>query len=174
MKIPERYIIVGAVALFITLVVGFGLVLAGGPAKFQNGDFEPGVHGRGFHHRFMGKMIKERILARMDGHMEELNLSETQRLKYEEVRSNIITRMSEGMEARREFFESLRTEINGENPDLHVMADQIKEKIRGMSGFIEENLDLFLEFHDTLDEDQKAKVLEHFREKMNRRGGCTS
>jgi hypothetical protein len=58
--------------------------------------------------------------------------------------------------------------MNKEDPDVKALSDSIKKRIKHFSGFMEENLDLFVEFYDILDQEQKEKIMATIREKMKR------
>ena len=62
--------------------------------------------------------------------------------------------------------DTLHLEMSKEDPDVRLMADMIKKKINDLSGFMLENLDLVVGFYESLTEEQKTKVLEDLRERM--------
>ena len=106
----------------------------------------------------------------MDSRVEELDLSETQMEEYEEIRLKVKAGLTEAMENRREFFRELKREINKDNPDMNALSDHIRQQLRKMPDFMSYNLDLFMEFYNVLDENQSARLLEKFRNRMDRFG----
>lgn len=168
MKTQKRYVIIGIIVLFITLIVGFGFVVANGPGRFCDRGFDHGFHARGFHHGFDGEHFPEHVLSHMDDGAGLLDLSDAQKEKYGEIRAKIKDRLTEGMEDRKRLMDELRTEINRENPDINLLTDLIKKRIKGISRLMDENLDLFVELYDILDEDQKGRLIERFREKIGK------
>jgi hypothetical protein len=58
--------------------------------------------------------------------------------------------------------------MNKENPDVRVLSESLKTRMERFSGFMEGNLDLFVEFYDILDQDQKEKIRTTVRERMKR------
>ena len=166
MKIQKKYLVVGAIVLSVLLFTGFGFVVAGGPGKLSDKEFGPRFHGKCFHKGFHGKAFSERFLGHLDRKMERLDLSETQETIYQEIRAKFEVRLTDRIEDGKQFIDELRTEIRGEDPDIHKLTDLIRKRIKGMSSFLEENLDLFVEFYDMLDEDQKNHLLGRFREKI--------
>ena len=168
MKTKKKYFIVGGIVLFAILLTGFGLVAAWGPCGGFDRDFHSRFHGRGFHPGFHSKDFSEFILWRLDKRVEELDLSEAQKGKYEEIKGKIETQLKEGMDDRKRLMEELQTEINKENPDLKVLAESIKKRIKRISVFMKGNLDLFVEFYENLDEEQKDRIMATIREKMER------
>ena len=159
MKTKKKYFIIGGIVLFAILLTGFGLVAAWGPC----GGFD-----RGFHPGFHNKDFSEFILWRLDKRVEELDLSETQKGKYEEIKGKIETQLNEGMDDRKRLMEELQVEINKENPDLKILTESIKKRIKRISAFMEGNLDLFVDFYKNLDEEQKDRIMATIREKMER------
>jgi len=106
----------------------------------------------------------------MDSRVEELDLSETQMEEYEEIRLKVKAGLTEAMENRREFFRELKREINKNNPDMNAMSDHLRQHLRKMPDFMSYNLHLFMEFYNVLDENQSARLLEKFRNRMDRFG----
>ena len=103
--------------------------------------------------------------------VENLNLSAAQKKKYGEIRETIKTHFTEGMEGRKAFKENLQREINRERPDMNVIAGILKTPLREIPQRMGNTLDLFVEFYAILDEDQKGRVIEKFREKMEKHHG---
>ena len=155
----KKYFIVGGIVLFIMLFAGFGLVAAGGPCRGFHRHFHPGFHNKDF---------SEFILWRLDKRVEALNLSETQKGKYEEIKGKIETRIKEHRNDRKRWKEELQTEMNKEDPDVKVLSESFKKRIKRFPGFMEGNLDLFVEFYENLDEEQKERIMATLRKKMNR------
>jgi Spy/CpxP family protein refolding chaperone len=141
--------------LVIVLLIGFGRVAAWGPC-------------RGFHPGFHHKDLSEFILWRLDKGVAELNLSEAQKGKYEEMKGKLETRLKEHREDRKKWMEELQTAMKKEDPDVRSLSESLKKRMNRFSGFMEGNLDLFVQFYDTLDPGQKEKVMARIREKMKR------
>ena len=155
----KRYFIVGSIVLLIVLFTGFGLVSARGPCR--------GFH-RGFHPGFHHKDVSEFILWRLDKGVEGLNLSEAQKAKYEEMKGKLETRFKEHRDDRKRWMEELQTAMKKEDPDVKALSESVKKRIERFSGFMEGNLDLFVEFYETLDQEQKEKIIATIRKKMKR------
>ena len=162
MKSIKKLYIIGIVALVLTVVAGLGFVVASGPGK----GWGKGFRGPHFH----GDLPKH-VLSRMDSRVETLNLTEPQKAKYGEIRAKVENRLREGLEDRKKLREEMRNELNKETPDMASVSGMLKKRITGISGFLQENLDLVVEFYDMLDEKQKTTVLEHFRDKMDWKKG---
>lgn len=164
----KKYFIISGIILFIMLITGFGLVAAWGPSNCFDRDFQPGFHGSGFHPGFHGKDFSEFILWRLEKKVKELNLSDSQKEKFEKIQASIEPHLAEGMDGLRRLIEEMLAEMNKEDPDVKVLAGKIKKKIEEISGFMDENLDLFVEFYNDLDNNLKAQVLEGIREKIGK------
>jgi protein CpxP len=151
----KKYFVVGSIVLLIVLFTGLGLVAARGPCR----GFHPGLHDRD---------VLEFILWRLDKRVEGLDLSEAQKEKYEEMKKKLETRFKEHRDDRKRFMEELQTAMNKEDPDVKVLSESIKKRIERFSGFMEGNLDLFVEFYETLNQEQKDRIMAAIREKMKR------
>lgn len=159
MKTKKRYYIIGGSVLLIMLFTGFGLVAALEPWR----GFPP---GKGFHHGFDRKDIAEFLMWRMDKKMKDLNLSEGQKEKYNQIRSNIEKHLTEGMDDRKMMMDTFHREMDKENPDVRLLAKMVKTKISEVSDLMRENLDLLVGFYESLNDNQKNKVLNAIRERM--------
>jgi hypothetical protein len=125
--------------------------------------------GEDSHPRFFGKDFSEFILARIDSRVEDLDLSEDQMEEYRGIRQRVKDKFVFAMEKRKEFSRELHDEINKDNPNMNALASRIKLHLGKMEDFMSGNLDLLMEFYDILDKDQKARVIEKMRDKMEDR-----
>jgi Spy/CpxP family protein refolding chaperone len=151
----KKYFIVGSIVLLVVLFTGVGLVAARGPC-------------RGFHPGFHHKNVSEFILWRLDKGVEGLNLSEAQKGKYEEIKGKLEARFKEHRDDRKRLIEELQTAMKKEDPDVKALSESVKKRIERFSGFMEGNLDLFVEFYENLDKEQKEKIIATIRKKMKR------
>jgi Spy/CpxP family protein refolding chaperone len=165
-KRKRTYFIIGGIVLLIMLLMGYGLFATCGPWGGSRCGFHPRFHGRGFHPGFNSKDFGEFILWRMDKKVVELDLTDAQKEKYEAIKGNIQRQLEEGRADRKRIIEKFHAEINKEDPDVKALAETLKKKIEGISGFMEENLDLFVEFYEALDDAQKDRVIDAIRERM--------
>ncbi|MBL7225155.1 MAG: hypothetical protein ISS59_03390 [Desulfobacteraceae bacterium] len=145
MEFRKKLFIVGAIVLSIGLFAG-----CGGPPMFCDRDFS------------------NHILTRVDKHVEDLDLSATQKEKYAEIRLQIKDNLTKGAQSRKAFFTELKNEINKDNPDINLLTGLVKQRFKGGPSHLAENLELFEEFYNILDENQKALLMEDIRTKMNR------
>ncbi len=169
MKSRKKYFIIGAAILLIALLAGVSFIAACGPPGFCDMGPHRMFCGEDSHPRFFGKDFSEFILARIDSRVEDLDLSATQMEEYGEIRQRVKGKFVFAMEKRREFFRELRDEVNEDNPDMNALTGRIKLHLGKMEDFMSNNLDLLMEFYNILDEDQKARVIEKMRDKMEDR-----
>ena len=155
----KNYFFVGGIVLFIMFFAGFGLLPGCGPCRSFHRGFHPGFHNKDF---------SEFILRRLDKRVEELNLSEAQKGKYEEIKGKLATRLKEHMDDKKRLLEEIKTEMKKEDPDVKALSESIKKQRKRFPGFMEGNLDLFIEFYETLDKEQRDKVMATIRKKMKR------
>jgi hypothetical protein len=165
MRTRNKVFIGSGIFLLFTLIVGYGLVI-GSPWGDPGGKFGPPFAGRGFHSGFHQKEVAEFIFWRMDKTAQKLNLTAGQKVKYEELKSNIASRMSTGFEERRQLRARFLEEMNKENPDVQGLAESVKTRINDFSGFLSKNLDLIADFYDSLNVDQKRLLNTEIRERM--------
>ncbi len=160
MRFKKRHMIVCSVAAFLVVVAGLCVVSASG---------DRGFCGRGPHPPFFKKAFPEQMLRCMDKKMAELNLSETQKEKYAQLRSRFKTDFEEMRSRRQKFINNIRTQIDRPDPDMQRLADMVKERLKEMPGRIGTHLDQLVEFYNILNKDQKARVLERMRQRV---AGC--
>jgi len=157
METRKKYFFVSV--LFIMLFAGFGLLAGCAPCR--------GFH-RGFHPGFHNKDFSEHVLRRLDKRVKALNLSEAQKEKYEEIKGKLVTRLKEHRDDRKRLMEEIQTEMKKGEPDVKALSESIKKQIKRFPDFMEGNLDLFIEFYQTLNKEQKDKIMSTMRKQMKR------
>ena len=158
MKKRNKYLIVGIVILSLVVIMGLGFTAACGP----HGRWHKGYH-RGFH----SDDVADFISWKMDKHVKELNLNDSQMQQYEEIKGQVKTNITAALERRRGFHDMVHNEMSKENPDLNALAVEVKKRLETMPEIIGENIDLFLKlYNDVLDPEQKAQLIEMFRSRM--------
>jgi hypothetical protein len=98
--------------------------------------------------------------------MKDLNLSGEQQNKYNQIRSNIEKHLTEGMDDRTVMMDTFHSEMSKDDPDVRLLVDMMKKKINEVSDLMGENLGLVVGFYESLDVDQKNKILKHIRDRM--------
>ena len=157
MKKRKKYFIIGAVIVSLGILASLGFTAACGPH---------GSWGKGFHSMFHSEDIADFISWKMDRHVKDLNLNETQSQEYEKIKDQVKASITEAIERRREFHRIMHEEINKENPDLNNVANLAKERLQKMPDIIGKNLDLFMDFYNqVLTDEQRVKVIEMIRDR---------
>ena len=110
----------------------------------------------------------EFFLERMDGKVKELNLNDSQKEKFAEIRVRIEKSMESGREEGRAFFEKLKTELNRDAPDMKAVAALIKTQMGRFQDRVGLGVDHFVEFYGILDAEQKEQVLAKAREHLGK------
>jgi hypothetical protein len=167
MRTRNKVFIGSGIFLFLTLIIGYGLV-AGSPWGDEEGKFPSRFPGRGIHSSFHQKEVAEFILWRMDKLALKLNLNAEQKTKYEGLKNSISSRLATGFEERQQMKARFLEELNKENPDVPGLVDAVKIRISDFSGFLSKNLDLVADFYESLDSAQKRLINTEIRERMAR------
>ncbi len=160
----EKIVSILSISLIVILISGFGFVMVSGACGFDL------FQKSSFHRRtmppFMQKEVGNFILWRMDKEFETLEMSEAQQNLYDKFHSRLQETIELGVKTRMEFKKQALLEFTKENPDLSVMAIEIKSHVEMMSSALSKNLSLFSDFYNSLDSDQKSKITEKIKEKM--------
>ena len=99
--------------------------------------------------------------------MKELNLTGGQQDKYNQIRSNIEKHLIEGMDDRKVMMDTFHGEMSKDDPEVRLLVDMMKKKIDEVSGIMGTNLDLVVGFYESLNVDQKNKILNEIRDRMD-------
>jgi hypothetical protein len=119
----------------------------------------PGTHGED---------IAEFILWKMDRHVKELNLTDTQKKEYAKSKEEIRAGITEAIERKKDFHRIVHEEMAKENPDIDALAGLMKARSQNIPDMVSKPIDLFVNFYNLLDENQKASVIEMLRARMGR------
>jgi hypothetical protein len=166
MKTRNKAMIGGGIISSILLMAGLGFSLSSGPWSDSCEGFHPRFQDRGF---FSGSHPKDKakfILWRMDKKAKELNLTPEQQAKYDVIKGNVKSHFSEDLTDRQQLKNQFQQEMSKEDPDVKNLVEGMKTKIKVMSGFVEKNLDLLVDFYDSLDRNQKHLINDEIRERM--------
>lgn len=141
-------------SILLVILVGAGLAIG---AAYQNSPFKKGP---------------AYFLEKMDAGAYELNLTPSQREKFEGLKSGMKESMVKGRTQGKEMFGRIKDELGKEEPDMNLVASLLKTQLTEIQTRIGEGIDRFAEFYAALDQNQKKIVLEKARERMDRPGGC--
>ncbi len=166
MKTRNKILIGSGVVFLVLVITGYGLVSAYRPWMGSCGGFYPRFHGRGIHSGAHHQDMADFILWKMDKKAKELNLTAAQKAKYEAIRGNFKGHLFEFHTEHQKMKDQFHQEINKENPDIKWLITSTKTKLNELSGFMNKNLDLLLDFYGSLDNRQKAMINNEIRERM--------
>ena len=173
MKIQRRFAVIGGTIVIIMVFLGLGIaeVFGAGGKSCCGPHF--GLLGGGFHRcqGFDGDMPGF-VLKRLDGKIEALNLTPAQKTKYDELRAHLKEHLLAVKGDRKKFKEIVRNELAKESPDVDALNAMMKKKIEGVSGALQNDLDLVASFYSTLDEGQKQQVMVGIRKRMAAMDAC--
>jgi Ribonuclease G/E len=113
--------------------------------------------------RFCRDDFPERVLQRIDKRVEKLDLTEKQKLKYNEIRDLISSDINKIRDERKKLMGEINGELNKKEPDMNKIAKILKEKHAMRESYIPKYVDRFVEFYHMLNQEQKALVLERMR-----------
>jgi hypothetical protein len=151
----KRALVLGLALVGAVVVAGMGL------AGCQKG---PLFCGGGFH----GKDFPKHVLERIDAEVEALNLSEVQMARYEEIRTKVQNELVETGNQRKASFEKVKTEMDRENPDLNVLSVLVKSHVDQFPTRTGMFIDDFMAFYEILDDNQKAVITTHLKDKFKK------
>jgi hypothetical protein len=156
-------IVAGMVALSLLIALGIG---CGPRSPFEGRDhaWSSWKGHRGFH----GKNFPEHVLKRVDQRVQKLNLTDAQKKQYAAIRLKLKSELIRGQENRKSLLMNVRKEMQKDLPDLHEVAGMFSEHVEMLPVALDKGMNLFLEFYEILDENQKAKVIAHFKDHLNR------
>jgi Spy/CpxP family protein refolding chaperone len=162
----KKKTLIGVLVASLVVAAGIGALTTFAPDGAWGKGFHPGCHRAGFHPH--GEDVADFILWKMDKHVRDLDLNETQKQEYEKVKDLIKVTVAEAMERRVEFHGILRDEMSKEKPDMNALASLAKERANLIPEMVSKHIDTFLDLYNTLDESQQAQLIEMFRSRMDR------
>ena len=112
--------------------------------------------------------MKAMVLAHVDDVAETLELTNAQNEKFQEIREQLENNIDLARERRQAFFDSVKGEINAGETDMTALIGMLKGKMSEIPDHVSANLDLFLDFYGILEENQKAQMVEMFRDRFEK------
>ena len=104
-----------------------------------------------------------KIFAHIDREVADLKLNDVQQKKYTELRDKVKADMEAGFKDRGDKEKQIRDELAKDKPDMAKIAGMAKKFHNDRPEFFEKHIDSFLEFYNSLDDAQKAQVVEKLR-----------
>jgi Spy/CpxP family protein refolding chaperone len=168
----QKKMIIGTAILTLAVVVGIGATTVCGPKGSWARGFGPGFHGVGCPPGPHGEDLADFILWKMDRHVKALNLNDAQKKEYEKSKEEIRAGIAGAIERKKDFQRIVHEEMDKENPDINALAGLMKERAQHIPDMVSKPVDLFVNFYNLLDENQKAKVVEMFQTRMGSAHGA--
>lgn len=160
----KKVFVIVSVSLFLLVASGFGFVMMTGACGPGDG-FGHRYHRRGIP-PFMHKEIGSFMLWRMDKGVDKLELNKKQQKEYDLFRSKLQRTMETGIDKKMNFKKQAMVEFEKDSPDLSKITEKFQTDFHQMSASISENLSLFTNFYNSLDDKQKNIISKKIKEKM--------
>lgn len=109
----------------------------------------------------------ERILKHIDSRVSKLDLNETQKAKYQEIRSKVAVELKSQFAVRQKVRDSLKTELTKPEPDMRGASVQLEKLMKDRGDGFARLPGYFADFYETLNPEQKAKVLKKMRDRLD-------
>ena len=120
------------------------------------------------HRNHFSRHKPEHMLKRIDRRVKSLDLTETQKTQYNEIRKRMVNDLNEDINKFKDLPDQIGMTISEENPDMEEMAELLKMRMSETPALRGKYIDYFVEFYTILDEEQKQQVLEHISRRMRR------
>jgi Spy/CpxP family protein refolding chaperone len=158
----KKYLVIGVVILAIAVFAGLGITAACGPHSHWHKRCHAGFHG---------EEVADFISWKMDRHVEALNLDDSQRQAYEDLKEQFRASIRDAMERRKDFHRIMHEEIYRDNPDLNAMANLARDRLENIPNMIGKNLDLLMDFYNrVLTDEQRLQLMDMIRERCDMEG----
>ncbi|MBU2643066.1 Spy/CpxP family protein refolding chaperone [bacterium] len=122
----------------------------------------------GCHRRFGHGDFPEKALEHIDDRVADLNLTETQQTRYQELRVRLAADLEKLKVDHKSFRDQFKARVNNDNAEVTEITGLIREKSQTIPTTVSRYLDFFEEFYAMLDQTQQTELRNLFRKKMNR------
>jgi hypothetical protein len=119
-------------------------------------------------HRVRGKHITSIVFLRMDNEATRLGLTQTQQDRYEELKKRVEEEIENDIRGLSNRPDEVLKMLETEDPDLEVIADDLKYQIKTMEDPRGKYLDYLVEFYNILDERQKRLFMDDLKKELGR------
>ncbi|MEQ8167419.1 MAG: Spy/CpxP family protein refolding chaperone [Candidatus Eremiobacterota bacterium] len=131
---------------------------------------------------------KDAMIKRMDNMVKDLKLTGEQQAKFDELKKKMTENMGKGPQMDREhymdggekdgFRDEMMTELKKDNPDVNSLAGKVKsemdqklvkqkERLEQRTANSKECIDLFVNFYNMLDDNQKKLLVNKVHKKID-------
>jgi Spy/CpxP family protein refolding chaperone len=142
----------------------FGIGLVGLIVAITLGGCERGCGAKGH--------APDYFLKKVDREVKELNLTQAQQAKYEDIRHRLEADMNKHMDKMKQLHSEIEKNFKSEHPDVNTMAAQLKKDFTEEGDPRQKLIDYFVEFYNILDQNQQKQVDKYISKKigsMNKR-----
>ena len=109
----------------------------------------------------------EHVLKHMDRRVSKLDLTEAQKQKYADIRAKVAVELKQSFGTKEQMKEALRGEFRKETPDVRAASAAMEKVIQTRGQSFAKLPGYFADFYETLNADQKAKVLKKIRGRLD-------
>ena len=102
----------------------------------------------------------------MDRKISKLDLNDSQKVKYQAIRTRIQTDLKLGHQERMKGIGKIKAEFLKDDPDVKTLSAQIKDDLSKKDNFMFKAPEYFAEIYAILETDQKKKVKEWVNDKL--------
>ena len=110
--------------------------------------------------------FKAGFMTHLDEKVQELNLNEEQEAVYQRLRDKLAANMQASRARHQALLNQIMSEMETETPDVEAIVGIVKTGLDEIPAKVGANLDLFVEFYNCLDADQKAQLTDKARRKL--------
>ncbi|MCD4741979.1 MAG: Spy/CpxP family protein refolding chaperone [Desulfobacteraceae bacterium] len=164
----KKTLVIVSISLLVIVASGFSFVMITGAYGLGPMHGPMGYHR--FHKRgmppFMQREIGSFMLWRLDKGAKALDLSEAQQQQYNTFRFQLEETMNTGLKTKMEFKTQIMAEFDKENPNLTIITEKAQANIELMSDSVSENLALFTNFYNSLNNKQKQTITDKIKDRM--------
>jgi Spy/CpxP family protein refolding chaperone len=106
------------------------------------------------------------LLKKIDREVKELNLTQAQQAKYEDIRHRLEADMNKHMDKMNQLHSEIEKNFKSEHPDVTAMAAQLRKDFAEEGDPRQKLIDYFVEFYNILDQDQQKKVDQYISKRV--------
>jgi Spy/CpxP family protein refolding chaperone len=101
------------------------------------------------------------LLKKVDSEVKELNLTQEQQTKYQDIRHRLEVDVRKHMDSMKQLHGDIEKNLKSEHPDVNAMAVQLKKQFAEEGDPRQKLVDYFVEFYNILDQNQQKKLIDH-------------
>jgi Spy/CpxP family protein refolding chaperone len=106
------------------------------------------------------------FLKNVDREVKELNLTQAQQAKYEDIRHRLEADMNKHIDKMKLMHSEIEKNFKTEHPDVNTMASQLKKEFAEEGDPRQKLIDYFVEFYNILDQNQQKQVDKYISKRL--------